>query len=246
MNSSQLKYGEIFCFLTLFFLILFLFLSHKQKQTEKSYQASSARNITLAKNLIEKNEIIGDLKRTNQALKGTIANAKKPRGIFPPNITIQNTGQYAFSLGQANLTPELREYIDEEIVPKIRDYFQNYDINTIEVIGHTDGLEIQKTTSNLDELLNKVAIEDRPIEDLRAGSNADLGLMRALAVIKELQNKEELIKIFQQKGLKQDKVFRAYSSAQLYLPNGQIAPTDPNADQERRRIEIRFTKFNNE
>ena len=34
--------------------------------------------------------------------------------------------------------------------------------------------------------------------------------------------------------------FRAYSAAQLYLPSGQLAFINRNADDNRRRIEIRF------
>lgn len=36
--------------------------------------------------------------------------------------------------------------------------------------------------------------------------------------------------------------FRAYSAAQLILPNGD-APINRNPDATRRRIEIRFTRF---
>ncbi|NCS06582.1 MAG: hypothetical protein GPJ07_08200 [Microcystis aeruginosa G13-07] len=211
MNPSQLKYGEIFCFLTLFFLILFLFLSNKQDSQKALEEAS----------------------------------AKLPLKDLPPNITIQNTGQFAFPLGQANLTTKLESYIAGEIVSKIKNYFQKYDVNTIEVIGHTDGLEVSGN-SNLDKLLNTVATENKKIIELRAGSNTDLGLMRALAVIKELQNEEQLLQVFKNKGIDKDKVFRAYSAAQLYLPSGKIAPPDPQANQERRRIEIRFTKLNYE
>ena len=121
-------------------------------------------------------------------------------------------------------------------------------MNTIEVIGHTDGLEIKdKENSNLDKRLIQVAQEkSKDIGELKAGSNADLGLMRALAVIKELQNKEELSQVFKKKGIDEKKVFRAYSAAQLYLPNRTIAPPDSNANQERRRIQIRFTKLTDE
>lgn len=214
MNSSQLKYGEIFCFLTLFFLILFLFLSHQQ-------QKSGVKNTPSP-------------------------NSGREKTKFPPIITIDNAKKYPFPLGQANLTPKLKKYIDEKIVPQIEDSFRTYrDINTIEVIGHTDGLEVSGN-SNLDKLLNKVATQNRKIGDLQAGSNADLGLMRALAVIEELQHEEPLLQVFKNKGIDKDKVFRAYSAAQLYLPSGKIAPPDPKANQERRRIEIRFTKLNYE
>ena len=54
--------------------------------------------------------------------------------------------------------------------------------------------------------------------------------MRALAVVQELQEEEQF------KNIK----FRAYSAAQLYLPSGELAPANRQADENRRRIEIRF------
>ena len=68
---------------------------------------------------------------------------------------------------------------------------------------------------------------------MTAGSNADLGLMRALAVVKELEKNPRL----KQLGLK----FRAYSAAQLYLPSGEYARVQRYSDPQRRRIEIRFS-----
>ncbi len=249
MNSSQLKYGEIFCFLALLFLIMFLFLSHRQQKLEVSTKASSNTYGDLLKedkkikeeikNLEIRNQ---ELQINNQALQEAIA---KDRKDFPPNITIKNTNKYAFPLSQATLPPALKIHISGEIVPKIKDYFKKYDINTIEVIGHTDGVKVSGT-SNLDQLLNRVATENREIGELQAGSNADLGLMRALAVVKALQNEEQLLQVFKAQGLDKDKVFRAYSAAQLYLLNRKIAPPYADINQESRRIQIRFTKLSDE
>ena len=68
------------------------------------------------------------------------------------------------------------------------------------------------------------------INTLNPGSNADLGLMRALAVIQEIQKTKRL------KNIK----FRAYSAGQLYLFSGNLAPINRKPDETRRRIEIRF------
>ena len=69
----------------------------------------------------------------------------------------------------------------------------------------------------------------QPVSRLSAGSNADLGLMRALAVVQKLESS----------GLKNVE-FRAYSAAQLYLPSGNLATVNRKPDETRRRIEIRF------
>ncbi|MEL7409409.1 MAG: hypothetical protein AAFN00_21095, partial [Cyanobacteria bacterium J06558_2] len=105
------------------------------------------------------------------------------------------------------------------------------EIEFIQIIGHTDGQETNtnRFESNLDKTLETAAQGKQPTADLTPGSNADLGLMRALAVVQELQNL----------GLKNAK-FRAYSAAQLYLSSGEPAPVDRQPDESRRRIEIRF------
>ena len=101
-------------------------------------------------------------------------------------------------------------------------------IDFIQVIGHTDGEGIN-LKSNLDKTLEIVAQGKVPVSKLIPGSNADLGLMRALAVVQELQ----------QTGL-QNVEFRAYSAAQLYLASGNLAPVNRKPDETRRRIEIRL------
>ncbi len=71
--------------------------------------------------------------------------------------------------------------------------------------------------------------------ELQPGSNADLGLMRSLSVVKELQ-------AIQAQGKLQNVQFHAYSAAQLFLPNSEaFAPVDRDSDSTRRRIEIRFS-----
>jgi flagellar motor protein MotB len=145
-----------------------------------------------------------------------------------PIIIDESSGKFQFSSGSAELTLQLKNHIVTKIEPQIKNILNNREIDFIQVIGHTDGEGI-KQNSNLDKTLEIVALGTQPVSKLVAGSNADLGLMRALAVVRELQKT----------GLN-DIQFRAYSAAQLYLPNGQLAPINRQADQTRRRIEIRF------
>jgi outer membrane protein OmpA-like peptidoglycan-associated protein len=72
---------------------------------------------------------------------------------------------------------------------------------------------------------------------LQSSSNADLGLMRALSVVRLLQD------IQVQTGSLKEIKFRVYSVAQLILPNGEFASINRQADASRRRIEIRFTRL---
>jgi outer membrane protein OmpA-like peptidoglycan-associated protein len=146
-----------------------------------------------------------------------------------PIVIQENSGNFKFSSGSAELTPELKQYIATEVSPAIDKILQERDIDFIQVIGHTDGQE-NNQLSNLDRQLEKVANGNQLVSILRPGSNVDLGLMRALAVIQELEKNVNL------KNIK----FRAYSAAQLYLPSGKLAPLNRKSDETRRRIEIRF------
>lgn len=146
-----------------------------------------------------------------------------------PIIIDEKSGNFKFKSGSAELTSDFQKYINREIIPQIEKIIIDREIDFIQVIGHTDG-QVLGLTGNLDQNLEKVAKNQIKVTQLNPGSNADLALMRALAVVQELQKKGEF------KNIK----FRAYSAAQLYLPSGELAPLNRQADETRRRIEIRF------
>ncbi|MFO5440604.1 MAG: flagellar motor protein MotB [Dolichospermum sp.] len=155
----------------------------------------------------------------------------------PPIIVIKDEGAYRFASGSAEISQEMSNYILQKIVPEIETRTKQYGINVVEIIGHTDGQANGQVRSNLDVNLENVVSGNIPVGNLRAGSNADLGLMRALSVVKalrDIQTKENRLS-----GLS----FRAYSAAQLILPNGQFAAIARQDDVTRRRIEIRFTRL---
>ncbi|AFY72693.1 outer membrane protein/peptidoglycan-associated (lipo)protein [Synechococcus sp. PCC 7502] len=164
--------------------------------------------------------------------KSGLVNPEIPKEA-PPIIIIQDTGAYQFTSGSADIPPALSDFITQNLVTKIAANAQEYQINTIEIIGHTDGQANGATVSNLDQNLELVASGQVPFNKLTAGSNADLGLMRALAVMNLLQSIPSL------KNLE----FRAYSAAQLVSPQGGLAPINRGSDSSRRRIEIRFTRL---
>lgn len=123
-------------------------------------------------------------------------------------------------------------YIRDQLTAQIDNVIQNQSIDFVQIIGHTDGqvLGIKYTTGNLDQNLEKVSNNQLSVGELKPNSNTDLALMRALAVVQELQKQKQF------KNVK----FRAYSGAQLYIPSGEFAPINRKADETRRRIEIRF------
>jgi len=146
-----------------------------------------------------------------------------------PLVIDEKSGKFKFQSGSAELNPALKTYIRQRIIPAIETITKDREIDFIQVIGHTDGQGIQKT-SNLDKNIESVASRKQSVKMLVPGSNTDLGLMRALAVVQEIESTGKL------KNVK----FRAFSAGQLYLPSGKLAAVNRDADASRRRIEIRF------
>jgi outer membrane protein OmpA-like peptidoglycan-associated protein len=151
----------------------------------------------------------------------------------PPIIEIQETKGFSFPSGSAQISPKLSEYLTTKLIAQIVDQVRSNQINVVEIIGHTDSQPNGVTASNLDANIEKVANNQLPMSSLHASSNADLGLMRALAVVKILKTTQ--LSSNQLKGVK----FRAYSAGPLIAPQS----ADANSQNDRRRrIEIRFTR----
>ncbi len=208
-------------------------LSEKTQETEnlKSRLGQSIDNIKKLKkgasalqNLLQLSDNkIEDLELENSRLKSA-----------PPVVVIQDSGEYRFASGSATLPSELKKYISNDLVKRIEEISQQRSLYVVEIIGHTDGQVNSSGTSNLDENLEAVAQGNKDIKTLVPGSNADLGLMRALEVVKQLQ-------LAQKSGRLQGVQFRVYSAAQLQLPSGYFATANRKPNASRRRIEIRFS-----
>lgn len=151
----------------------------------------------------------------------------------PPVIVIRDSQARRFESGSAEISGDLKGFIEGDLIKQIEDFAKEYKGYVVEVIGHTDGQVNKGSGSNLDTQLEQVAQGNESVNTLTPGSNADLGLMRALAVVKQLQENPRL----QELGL----TFRPYSAAQLYNPGGDFAGANRNPEQSRRRIEVRFT-----
>ncbi|AFY91438.1 OmpA family protein [Chamaesiphon minutus] len=164
------------------------------------------------------------------SLLQSISIAKKLESASPIIID-EKSGNFKFPSGSAELTPDLQKYIQNTILPEIIKATAKGNIDFIQIIGHTDSQGVSNA-SNLDNKLTAAATGTERINNLKAGSNTDLGLMRAVAVVQFLNTK----------GLNKVR-FRAYSAGQLYLPSGELAKIDRDADDTRRRIEIRFIPY---
>lgn len=106
---------------------------------------------------------------------------------IPPVITLSEEDEsFRFESGSDEISPEYGAKLLFEIFPKIDSISRQYDCNAIQVIGHTSGFPVRNTDStNLDELLTSSIYNYT--EPLKANSNADLGLMRAVSVIRYLR-----------------------------------------------------------
>lgn len=219
------------------FLIVIAITLKSYQDTNSKYQQSITSIENYRNQVAELTELLTQKNATIRIIESEI----KQRPRFPPQITI-TANQHDFPSGSAELTPDLEEFISNDLINQIENNVKEYDINTVVVIGHTDGQALSSKTSNIDNTLKKVSIDKLPIEKLNPGSNAELGLMRALAVVKKLHEIQKQGTLLQ--GLDPKRGYRVYSAAQLMLNNGEFAPPDPKPDAQRRRIEIYFTKSN--
>jgi len=211
-------------FLMVIFLLFLLLLSTASSLTLKDNQAKttvgdSRSEISRLQNRV--NDLTQQIEQKNQQFQNELL----PVYEFP------ETNGYKFDPGSATLPEKLQSQIQNETTRKLRDIAQERGIDTIEVIGHTDGQTVGGV-SNLDECL-PIWLSRRLT--CQPGSNADLGLLRALAVV-------ELLRSLQQQGqLPKNLQFRPYSAAQLIPPDlKELVPAENKDDNTRRRIEIRL------
>lgn len=153
----------------------------------------------------------------------------------PPLLRLTEKESFRFGTGSYSLSPQFKAALDARI-PWIKEQIKKYRIDSIEVIGHTDG-QPSPGSSNLDLLLPKVGSSSN-LSGYQSGSNTDLGLLRALAVSNHLKDKLSTSGI-------QDVIVRPYSAGSLIDNDGAFSPADTKDRADRRRIELRFTRQEN-
>jgi flagellar motor protein MotB len=205
-----------------------------EREKEKLIEENAALRAELRNSERLKDKVQSDdletIKGLGELLQQCESDKKRFLGDKPPIINLPETLGFSFNTGRAQLSADFENLLKNNIVSRLKEIKDKYQVNVIEVIGHTDGV-MARGNSNLDEKLAD-AVANGDLSGLSYGSNADLGLMRALAVVFFLQKQPQL------NGIK----FRAYSAAQLIPPN-EVAgdPTYTDFDTRRRRIELRFT-----
>ncbi|WP_445216979.1 hypothetical protein ACKWRH_33345 [Bradyrhizobium sp. Pa8] len=152
---------------------------------------------------------------------------------WPPIITLSDAAGYSFKSGSAELSQKLMDALTGKTPEEILAYIKKYDVDVIEVVGHTDEQPLGVRPTNLDRDLPSVLKGTSSISTLVPADNAGLGLARAASVVSVLR---------------QSQLLAPYKL--LPLSGAQLVNTDetlaiegaPRDDPQRRRIEIRLRK----
>ncbi|MGO8912093.1 MAG: hypothetical protein ACLQDM_22580 [Bradyrhizobium sp.] len=153
---------------------------------------------------------------------------------WPPIIRLSEADGNFFKTGSAELSPEFREKLMTSTPQQIVALIRKYDVDVIEVVGHTDEQPVGIRQSNLDRYLVPVLRNYAGIGSLAPADNAGLGLARAVSVVSELSRSPLLW------GYK----LIPMSAAQLVNTDETLAIDGAFSGdvRERRRIEIRLRK----
>ena len=158
------------------------------------------------------------------------------RGEWPPFVSLSEAGGYYFDSGKATLRPEFEKNLKLQVIPMLARNLIDYDVNVIEVIGHTDEVPMVGI-SNLDEKLVAASTNGFPIDGLRSTDNSGLAMARAVAVVRILRSDARL----------SGAAILPLSGAQMVIPVDSMADgTATASDQRRRRIEIRLRRSTSE
>src|SRR6266436_6940391 len=121
---------------------------------------------------------------------------------WPPIISLSEANGYYFKSGSAELTPDFRASLVSSIPDRILAIIKQFDVDVIEVVGHTDEQPLMLHQSNLDRDLVTVLRDNGNIASLAPADNAGLGLARAASVVSVLSKSKAW-------GLQADTAFRS-------------------------------------
>ena len=127
---------------------------------------------------------------STQAILDTIERGRSGPGghQWPPIIRMSEADGYFFKTRSAELSPNFRVALMSETPVEILQYIKKYDVDVIEVVGHTDERPIgARQFSNLDRDLTSVLQNTEEVASLIPADNAGLGLARAVSVVSVLR-----------------------------------------------------------
>jgi hypothetical protein len=246
MNNSQKMQSELFIVLALIFLLVAVQLIPKNRQTEidlgkslDTIKGYESKLDFLKDSILKQSKIIDSLER------------KANLGV-PVFYLSEEEKKFRFSSGSYDLGYSYQIALDKKVkeIDSIASLYPEY--NALEIIGHTDGQPIRgdnRYYNNMDKQAADITYEfyyDGTHKSFKAiaGSNVDLGYLRAMSVatyVKKSSKKDSL--------LQNIKYWFPYSAGSTLRKNGRISTyweakgeRDIN-DASRRRIEIRLLKY---
>lgn len=158
----------------------------------------------------------------------------------PPIVILsEREQQYRFGFGSAEVPSAFALELRTRIIPQLDSLSRACRCNVLEVVGHTDDVRVRHTRSNLDEEGLRSYLRG-DVSKLRAGSNTDLGMMRAMVVV-------QLLRESQARGmLREVEFFLPFSAGQMIGLDGRPPEfrDDEAEESARRRIEIRLRRAN--
>lgn len=170
--------------------------------------------------------------RLNELLRDEAEQAASKPHEWPPIINLSEAGGYFFRSGSAELAEAFEEKLRGSIGEEIAQNLKRYQVDVIEVIGHTDEQPISRTGSNVDQEIIDVVDGRKPITAIVPADNAGLGMARAIAVMNVLRSDPAL----------KDATILPMSGAQLVLPSDRLTTRQAGNVESRRRIEIRIRR----
>jgi flagellar motor protein MotB len=168
------------------------------------------------------------------ALARGLSGDTQPGHQWPPIISLSEADGNFFERGSAELSPDFRDKLMNSTPEEIAALIKKYDVDVIEVVGHTDEQPVGLRQSNLDRDLVPVLKNYTGVASLVPADNAGLGLARAVSVVSVL-NRSPLLSGYKLIPL---------SGAQLVNTDETLAVDGIFSGdvRERRRIEIRLRK----
>jgi flagellar motor protein MotB len=168
------------------------------------------------------------------AASDAAARAARPgrRVDLPPIVILREDGGFYFETGSAVPSADFVARLRAETAPQLARLIADYDVDVIEVIGHTDERRVAAGgASNLDDTLLAV-VGGAPAATMTASDNAGLGLARAVAVAQVLKGEPAL----------RGREILPLSAGQLVGTDDRLARGGGGDVPERRRIEIRLRR----
>lgn len=204
-----------------------------REEVEKAGSAAGTRMMVEDANLGRQVREAAGTKNPDEFLHGAISAARRGReGEWPPFFSLSEAGGYYFDSGKATLRAEFERSLRQTVIPMLARSIAEYDVDVIEVIGHTDEVPMLGV-SNLDSKLIAASVNRFSMGEIRSTDNAGLAMARAVAVVRVLRSDPRL----------RTATILPLSGAQMIVPVDQMADgRDARDDQSRRRIEIRLRK----